>query len=102
MTFPSPLVGEGDSAPAERGEGVRNLLANARTMRREPTEAERRLWALLRERRFSAHKFRRQILMRRREVEDRLFAALGDPSPRSPLASRPLPQGEREESDANG
>lgn len=38
-----------------------------------------------------------EILGDRRAVSDRLFAALEDPSPRSPAASRPLPQGEREE-----
>jgi Uncharacterized protein conserved in bacteria len=30
-------------------------------MRREPTEAERKLWILLRNRRFASHKFRRQV-----------------------------------------
>lgn len=30
-------------------------------MRREPTEAERKLWHLLRDRRFSGFKFRRQV-----------------------------------------
>ena len=32
----------------------------ARAMRREPTEAERLLWARLRDRRLGGHKFRRQ------------------------------------------
>jgi very-short-patch-repair endonuclease len=36
------------------------LRANARTMRRAPTDAERALWRLLRGRRFSGYKFRRQ------------------------------------------
>ncbi len=30
-------------------------------MRKQPTEAERRLWQMLRDRRFSAFKFRRQV-----------------------------------------
>ena len=58
---PSPLAGEGDSAPAERGEGVQLLQTRARTMRKQPTDAERQLWAMLRDRRFSAFKFRRQV-----------------------------------------
>jgi very-short-patch-repair endonuclease len=127
---------------------------HARTMRKQPTEAERLLWAMPRDRRFSAFKFRRQvpigpfiadflcyearliveadggqhgesaadarrtswlerecfhvlrfwnheILTQRRDVMDRLFTALSSPSPRSPVASRPLPRGEREESDAH-
>ncbi|MEY2884774.1 MAG: hypothetical protein RL490_2498 [Pseudomonadota bacterium] len=150
---PSPLAGEGDSAPAERGEGAPPLQTRARTMRKQPTEAERQLWAMLRDRRFGAFKFRRQvpigpfiadflcydarliveadggqhcesatdtrrtawleqqgfrvlrfwnheILTQRREVLDRLYAALHSPSPRSPAASRPLPQGERERNSA--
>ncbi|WP_407065645.1 endonuclease domain-containing protein [Devosia sp.] len=32
-------------------------------MRHEPTEAEAKLWRLLRDRRFVAHKFRRQLPM---------------------------------------
>ena len=40
---------------------VENLLKDrARAMRAEPTEAERRLWRLLRDRRFNGFKFRRQ------------------------------------------
>jgi very-short-patch-repair endonuclease len=38
-----------------------NLLKDrARQMRREPTEAERRMWRLLRDRRLGGFKFRRQ------------------------------------------
>jgi very-short-patch-repair endonuclease len=33
----------------------------ARAMRREPTEVERRMWRLLRDRRFGGIKFRRQV-----------------------------------------
>ena len=40
---------------------VENLLKDrARQMRREPTEAERRMWRLLRDRRLGGFKFRRQ------------------------------------------
>jgi len=38
--------------------GLRKL---ARRLRKESTEAEQRLWRLLRDRRLSAHKFRRQV-----------------------------------------
>jgi very-short-patch-repair endonuclease len=37
------------------------LHAFARRMRREPTDAERKLWALLRDRRLGGFKFRRQV-----------------------------------------
>ena len=36
------------------------LLTRARGMRREPTDAEKRLWRALRDRRLSKYKFRRQ------------------------------------------
>jgi very-short-patch-repair endonuclease len=61
VTLPSPLAGEGDSAPAERGEGYLPLKKHARTMRNRPTDAERRLWAMLRDLRFRPFKFRRQV-----------------------------------------
>ena len=152
MTQASSLAGEGDSGLPERGEGFAVLRVHARRMRQAPTEAERQLWAILRDRRFSAFKFRRQvpigsfvadflcygarliveadggqlceneydarrtawfeaqgfrvirfwnheIFTQRRDVMDRLFAALINPSPRSALPSRPLPQGERERND---
>ena len=53
---PSPAGGEGKVA---RFREV--LKGRARTMRKEPTEAERKLWYLLRDRRFSGFKFRRQV-----------------------------------------
>ena len=37
------------------------LLGHARAMHREPTLAERKLWSLLRDRRFVGFKFRRQV-----------------------------------------
>jgi very-short-patch-repair endonuclease len=39
----------------------RRLLGFARRMRKEPTDAERKLWLLLRSRRLSGFKFRRQF-----------------------------------------
>ena len=38
----------------------KELLARARWMRANPTEAEKRLWSTLRDRRLAAFKFRRQ------------------------------------------
>ena len=53
--------GEGGSADEDETAMAENLLkARARSMRREPTEAERRMWRLLRDRRLGAFKFRRQ------------------------------------------
>ncbi len=59
---PSPLAGEGARRAGEGGGGSKSarLKAYARTMRGEPTEAERKLWSLLRDRRFVGFKFRRQ------------------------------------------
>ncbi|MCR6634046.1 endonuclease domain-containing protein [Devosia sp.] len=37
------------------------MLGYARSMRREPTEAEFKLWLILRNRRFADFKFRRQV-----------------------------------------
>jgi len=61
MKSPSPLAGEGRLAVGERGEGDAPLQSRARTMRKSPTPAEQALWYLLRDRRFSGHKFRRQV-----------------------------------------
>jgi very-short-patch-repair endonuclease len=70
---PSPLVGEGfpsRSCASEalrkshggKGEGEQSqAVAKARSLRRRMTDAERKLWYLLRNRRFSAAKFRRQV-----------------------------------------
>ena len=63
---PSPLAGEGGARPRSgwEGEGTRptrkQLLARAKWMRANPTEAEKRLWFLLRDRRLATFKFRRQ------------------------------------------
>ena len=62
--FPSPLVGEGGarSASGEGGDARSGLLlGHARHMRRHPTDAEQRMWHLLRNRRLSGLKFRRQV-----------------------------------------
>ncbi len=70
---PSPLVGEGarragegGGPPAPRHEETHQpvsprLRGIARKLRRNSTEAEKLLWELLRNRRFAAFKFRRQV-----------------------------------------
>lgn len=40
-----------------------DLLARAKSMRANPTDAERRLWAILRGKRLSGFKFRRQVVI---------------------------------------
>jgi very-short-patch-repair endonuclease len=40
-----------------------DLLARAKWMRLNPTEAERRLWAVVRGKRLSGYKFRRQVII---------------------------------------
>jgi very-short-patch-repair endonuclease len=59
---PSPPAGEG--GPRRRrgtGEGARSLVGVARQLRARMTDAERKLWFALKDRRFSAFKFRRQV-----------------------------------------
>ncbi len=78
--IPSPLVGEGGAVRAMQGiareapgEGLvphethhrptaKRIRNFAKQMRREPTAAEAAMWQLLRDRRFSHCKFRRQAL----------------------------------------
>lgn len=62
---PSPAGGEGEARQPAR----ELLKARARAMRHEPTEAERKLWHLLRDRRFSGFKFRRQVQIGRYIVD---------------------------------
>ena len=59
---PSPLVGEEGARRAAVGRrgGTRNLLPEAKRMRREPTEAEAKLWSMLRGQRLGGLKFKRQ------------------------------------------
>ena len=72
MPNPSPFEGEGGARlaqPSGRVRGVpendarmrsRELRDRARSMRANPTDAERRLWSMLRDRRMPVAKFRRQ------------------------------------------
>ncbi len=67
--YPSPFTGEGGARPRSgwEGEGVfpsrEELLARARWMRAHPTEAEKCLWTILRDRRLADFKFRRQQII---------------------------------------
>ena len=64
MPSPSPLAGEGKlsrSDSRERGRRISKLRGRAKEMRSAQTEAEHRLWQLLRAHRFSGYKFRRQV-----------------------------------------
>lgn len=60
---PLPL-GEGDRRPGEGKKSIdQPLLTLARNLRKEQTDAEQRLWSLLRNRQFCGMKFRRQFPM---------------------------------------
>jgi very-short-patch-repair endonuclease len=54
------LAGEG-ARRADEGAGTNRLKPLARTMRDRPTQAERAMWLLLRDRRLVGFKFRRQV-----------------------------------------
>jgi len=61
---PSPLAGEGKlsrSDSRERGRRIAKLRGRAKGMRSQSTDAEHRLWQLLRAHRFAGYKFRRQV-----------------------------------------
>ena len=69
LPYPSPLAGEGGARSRSEREGEggfpthAELLARAKWMRANPTEAERRLWSVLRDRRLAAFKFKRQQII---------------------------------------
>ena len=61
---PSPLAGEGKlsrSDSRERGRRISKLRARAKDMRSDATDAEHRLWQIVRAHRFAGFKFRRQV-----------------------------------------
>ena len=61
---PSPLAGEGKlsrSDSRERGRRAAKLRDRAKSMRSQQTDAEHRLWQLLRAHRLAGYKFRRQV-----------------------------------------
>jgi very-short-patch-repair endonuclease len=75
----------------------KELIARAKWMRLNPTEAEQRLWSLLRNGRLARHRFRRQHIIFpyivdftcSDEVASAIYAALEDPHP--PTAARRAP-----------
>jgi very-short-patch-repair endonuclease len=64
MTSPSPHEGEGGARSAQRNGRVRGYeertLKRAKQLRRDMTDAERKLWSILRSRQLDGAKFRRQ------------------------------------------
>jgi len=62
---PSPLAGEGGvrrgRTPGEGGATGPSRFSKARQLRQNMTDAEHRLWRILRDRRFARTKFRRQV-----------------------------------------
>jgi very-short-patch-repair endonuclease len=54
-------MGEGGRSPDEGGAARAEPTAFARNLRRNGTEVEKRLWAILRDRRLVGFKFRRQV-----------------------------------------
>jgi very-short-patch-repair endonuclease len=64
MPSPSPLAGEGKLSrrdSRERGRRLSKLRGRAKEMRSVSTDAEHRLWQILRAHRFAGYKFRRQV-----------------------------------------
>ena len=63
LSFPSPLEGEGGSArSAMTDEGAAGRTQRfAKQLRKDMTDAEKKLWYALRDRRFENFKFRRQV-----------------------------------------
>jgi very-short-patch-repair endonuclease len=53
--------GDDDTKPAAHRPVKARLRKFAKSMRHEPTDAEAKMWRLLRDRRLSAFKFRRQV-----------------------------------------
>ena len=63
MKAPLPLrEREGPAPQAWEGEGS-SLADRAKHMRSDPTDAEKRLWSMLRDRRLATFKFRRQVVI---------------------------------------
>ena len=59
---PSPLAEEGANRRRRgAGEGAKPLTGAARRLRSRMTDPERKLWLALKDRRFEAYKFRRQV-----------------------------------------
>ena len=63
MASPSPLAGEGKASRSDARERGRLLRSRAKSMRSTPTDAEHRLWQILRAKRFAGFKFKRQLVI---------------------------------------
>nr|WP_084583110.1 DUF559 domain-containing protein [Sphingomonas azotifigens] len=72
---PPPLAGEGGARRRQAVGGRGRALARAREMRKDPTEAERRLWSLLRAKRLAGWKWKRQQKLGRYIVDFICFEA---------------------------
>ncbi|WP_298018891.1 DUF559 domain-containing protein [uncultured Parasphingopyxis sp.] len=67
---PSPLAGEGGARARQRVGGRGDeLRERAKQMRCNPTDAERRVWSLLRAKRLAEFKFKRQVVIDRYIVD---------------------------------
>jgi very-short-patch-repair endonuclease len=60
-SFPSPLEGEGGSRRLTDEGAVNRTQRFAKQLRKDMTDAEKKLWYALRDRRFENFKFRRQV-----------------------------------------
>jgi Protein of unknown function (DUF559) len=90
--LPSPLAGEGRLKAEDRGY-TPLALKRAKSLRKNQTEHERKLWQYVRGHRFADFKFRRQQPMGD-YIVDFIYNELTNPSPGPP--GHPLPQGEKE------
>jgi very-short-patch-repair endonuclease len=61
LSFPSPLEGEGGSRRLTDEGAAGRTLRFAKQLRKDMTDAEKKLWYALRDRRFESFKFRRQV-----------------------------------------
>ena len=70
-TNPSPLAGEGQLAQRAGRGGTTHatMLDRAKRMRADPTEAECRIWSILRSHRLAGFKFKRQQILGRYIVD---------------------------------
>ena len=59
----SPSAGEGQPRSGRERGRKKLLLGRAKQMRTIPTDAEHRLWQILRAKRFAGHKFKRQLVV---------------------------------------
>ena len=63
VLVPLPSAGEGQASRSDARERGRVLRSRAKTMRSAQTDAETRLWQILRAKRFAGNKFKRQLVV---------------------------------------